>query len=334
VENLDKPTVQRLTEKKMERRSARVLFLTVGDEASPGTRLRALAYRPYLEERGYRVDSLFPLGSDPNQLRRRRLLRPLELLRDLASASRADVVVVYRKTFPGLTARLLRKISRTIVYEYDDAVYLPSPEEPQGEESIERYQRNFRSTVASANLVVAGNHHLAEKAAHEHTVVLPTGVDLSIFKPGVRATTADRCTLGWIGTAGNLPQWSRLIPVFERVVAENPAVRLKVVSDGEPPECPLPLEYERFTIEREAACLEDFDIGLMPLGPLTGGDERGSRRGWCQWRVCRNPRRVGEPAPPSRRRPGSAGHDGAIRKGGGRAAILPRRDRFEDGGVH
>ena len=151
------------------------------------------------------------------------------------------------------------------MYEYDDAVYLPSPEEPQGEGDVARYRRNFRATVASADLVVAGNDHLAEKAAHKRTEVLPTGVDLSIFKPVVRANAWDRCTLGWIGTAGNLPQWSLLIPVFKRLVAENSAVRFKVVSDGEPPDCSLPLDFERFTIEREAACLEDFSIGLMPL---------------------------------------------------------------------
>ncbi len=108
----------------MAGRTAKVLFLTVGDRASPGTRLRALAYRPYLESRGHRVETLFPLGSDPNRLRRRRVMRPLELVRDLAAASKADVVVVYRKTFPGVTARMLRRVASRVVFEYDDAVYL------------------------------------------------------------------------------------------------------------------------------------------------------------------------------------------------------------------
>jgi glycosyltransferase involved in cell wall biosynthesis len=38
-----------------------------------------------------------------------------------------------------------------------------------------------------------------------------------------------------------------------------------VVSNGDPPTCGLPIIYERFTVERESACLGDFDIGLMPL---------------------------------------------------------------------
>lgn len=249
----------------MKGRSARVLFLTVGDRHSPGTRLRTLAYRPYLESRGHRVDVLVPLGPDPNRLRRRRLLRPVEMVRDLAAASRADVVVVYRKTFPGVTARLLRRVASKVVFEFDDAVYLPSPDEPQDGSTRRRYRQNFRSTVAAADLVIAGNRHLAAEVEHRRTEILPTGVDLSVFNPKPGPTDAEGCVLGWIGTTGNLPQWTRLLPVLERIVRIDPGVRLKVVSNGEPPPCDLPLIHERFAIEREAACLGDFDIGLMPL---------------------------------------------------------------------
>jgi glycosyltransferase involved in cell wall biosynthesis len=249
----------------MDARATSVLLLTVGDHNSPGTRLRSLAYVPYLEDRGFEVRVLVPLGSDPNRVRRRRLLRPVELVRDLAAASRADVVVVYRKTFPGATAKMLRRAASKIVYEYDDAVYLPSPDEPQGVENLARYRRNFLSTVAAADLVVAGNHHLAREATARNIEVLPTGVDLSIFEPGLPRTEREPCVIGWIGTAGNLPQWTALMPVFERVAAENPAVRFKIVSNGEPPRSDLPVVFERFTIDREAACLADFDIGLMPL---------------------------------------------------------------------
>jgi len=249
----------------MDDHSARVLFLTVGDRDNPGTRLRSLAYIPYLEDRGFDVRVLYPLGSDPNRVRRRRLLRSLELVRDLAAASRVDAVMVYRKTFPGVSARMLRQVASNIVYEYDDAVYLPSPSEPQGEKNLARYRRNFEATVAVADLVVAGNGHLAERAPFRRTEVLPTGVDTRIFKPVETPRHRGRCVLGWIGTEDNLPQWTRLLPVFRRVLAENPTVELKVVSNREPPRGDIPVAFERFTIDREAACLEEFDIGLMPL---------------------------------------------------------------------
>ena len=249
----------------MSGRPTKVLFLAVGDRHSPGTRLRALAYVPFLERRGFRVEVRFPLGPDPNRVRRRRILRPLELVRDLAAAARSDLVVVYRKTFPGVSARLLRGIARRVIYEFDDAIYLPSPSEPQGQRAEARYRRNFEATVRVADLVIAGNRHLAAEVVNRPTEILPTGVDLSLFKPRPVRTQVSGCVFGWIGTAENLAQWQRLLPVFKRIIAVDPTVRFKVVSNHRPPECDLPVDFERFSLAREAACLDDFDVGLMPL---------------------------------------------------------------------
>jgi glycosyltransferase involved in cell wall biosynthesis len=249
----------------MARPPARVLVLTVGDRHSPGTRLRALAYVPFLEARGHRVDVCTPLASDPNRLRRRRLPRAIELVRDLAAASRADLVLVYRKTFPGPSAGWLRRVARKVVYEFDDAVYLPSPGEPQTERAATRYRRNFEATVAASDLVVAGNGELASAVTGRPVKIIPTGVDLDLFAPSVRAPRGTACVLGWIGTAGNFPQWQRQLSVFRQVLAAAPEVRLKVVSDREPPATGLPVEFERFSLTREADCLADVDIGLMPL---------------------------------------------------------------------
>lgn len=250
----------------MAARPARVLMLTVGDRHSPGTRLRSLAYVPFLEARGHVVEVHVPLGWHPNRVRRRRLLRPIELVRDLLAASRADLVVVYRKTFPGRSAPVLRRVARRIIFEFDDAIYLPSPGEPQEPAALERYRRNFDTTVRAADLVVAGNRELAAAVTTDRPLaILPTGVDLSLFKPAVRTPRPESCVVGWIGTSGNLPQWSRLLPAFRRVLAAAPEVRFKVVSDRRPPEVGLPIEFEGFSIDREASCLGDLDIGLMPL---------------------------------------------------------------------
>jgi len=246
-------------------RRAKVLFLNVGDLQSPGTRLRAMAYVPFLRERDYKVEVLFPLGSMPNRLQRRRVVRPLELVRDLAASSRADVVVVYRKTFPGFSARLLRRLASKVIYEFDDAVFLPSPTEPQAARAKARYRRNFRATVRVSDLVVAGNRQLATEVPDRPTVILPTGVDLAIFKPEQRKTGSNDCVFGWIGTAENLPEWRRLLPALERVAAADPNVRFKIVSNGDAPQCDLPVVFERFSLDREAECLQDFDVGLMPL---------------------------------------------------------------------
>jgi glycosyltransferase involved in cell wall biosynthesis len=245
--------------------SARILFLTVGDIHSPGTRLRVFAYAPFFRARGHVVEILPPVGASLTGRRGRRLLRPVDLLRDLVAVSRFDVVVVYRKTYPGGTAAVLRRAARKIVYEFDDAVYLPSPSEPHGPEVETRYRRNFTATINAADLIVAGNRHLAEASRDKPVTVVPTGVDLDVFQPRTGRPSNRGCVFGWIGTADNLPQWERLVPAFRRLVATVPGVSFKIVSNVEPRRFELPVVFERFDIARESQCLEDFDVGLMPL---------------------------------------------------------------------
>jgi glycosyltransferase involved in cell wall biosynthesis len=116
-----------------------------------------------------------------------------------------------------------------------------------------------------ADHVVAGNRFLAQEAHAKPCSVFPTAVDLRIFRISDRPTSAKECVLGWIGTAENLPQWERLIPAFRQVCAKYPGVRFKIVSNREPEPCGLPVEFERFSIDRESECLQEFDVGLMPL---------------------------------------------------------------------
>ncbi len=243
----------------------RVLFLTVGDRDSPGTRLRTLSYVPYILGRGHDVKVLFPMNAGPGERRKRRLVRSLEVLRDAAMARHYDLVVVYRKTYPGISSRVLRATARKIIFEYDDAIFNPSPSEPQGQKEQARYLKNFLGMIDVADHVVAGNRFLAEAAGDRPCSVLPTGVDLRIFRPSDRPRRPEGCVLGWIGTAENLPEWEHLIPAFRQVCAEHPGVRFKIVSNREPPSYGLPVDYEQFTIDREAECIHDFDIGLMPL---------------------------------------------------------------------
>jgi len=242
----------------------RVLFLTVGDATSPGTRLRSLAYLPYLRARGLDVEVRFPLATGrPAWLGR--WLRLIGLLRDVVITPRFDVVVIYRKTFPSLSAALLARRARRVVYEFDDAVYLPAPSQPQDERNRARHRRNFESTLAIADHVVAGNPYLAAVVGERPVSILPTAVDLEVFRPRETTSMREGCVFGWVGTAENLTQWLRLVPAFRRVLEAAPTSTFKVVSDRELPQVDLPVVFERFTVEREASALADFDVGLMPL---------------------------------------------------------------------
>ena len=242
----------------------RILYVTVGDASNPGSRYRVYAHLPFLRSLGYEVSVLSPLRRRPGRAGCR-LWRVLDLLRAAARAGSADLVVLYRVTLPRPFDRLLRRRARVLVFEYDDAIWLPAPAEPQDAATAARYEANFAATLAVADFVVAGNEMLAARAADVLAEVVPTAVDVARFTPATTAGSRPGFVVGWVGTAENQLEWRRLAPAFRAVVEARPEVRLKVVSDRPPADLGLPVEFERWSLAREAAALDDFDVGIMPL---------------------------------------------------------------------
>jgi glycosyltransferase involved in cell wall biosynthesis len=175
------------------------------------------------------------------------------------------VVVVYRKTYPVGACRLLARRSRRLVFEFDDAIWLPAPSEPQGLRFAAHFRRRFEEIVAVSGLVVAGNRNLADEISGTRAEVIPTAVDLARFRPATRSGERPGFVVAWVGTGENLGEWESLAPAFRRLIERRAEVRLKVISDREPKPLGLPLEFERWSLEREATCLENTDVGVMPL---------------------------------------------------------------------
>lgn len=244
----------------------RVLLLSVGGPRLPGVRHRAGCWVDALGSREHAVKTIFPFTAGPATHVLGRPLRALDLLRAVSQARVADVVIVYRTTFPLGSARLLRRAAHRLLFDFDDAIYLPSPSEVQRRASETRYRRNFATTVARMDLVTAGNDTLAREVRGPRVEIVPTPIDTNLFRPAERLVrTGLGCVVGWIGTAENLPEWERLVPAFRALAARLPAVRFKVICSRPPGETDLPLRFERWSQQREAEHLVDVDVGIMPL---------------------------------------------------------------------
>jgi hypothetical protein len=159
-----------------------VLFISKG-ENSASTRYRAFNYFPYLREAGWLPQHLTAAQG------------PLSRLNILRQARRADVVVIVRKTLSPLFLRLLRKASRRLVFDFDDAIFVRSNGEPS-----RRRQQGFRRTMAVCDAVWAGNRYLAGAAArlNSHVSLLPTSI-----RPERPAMSAAILTLRPNGEAGD-----------------------------------------------------------------------------------------------------------------------------------
>jgi len=241
----------------------RVRLLPVDDERGASTRYRVLALLPALRQAGWAAEVRYPLD-----LGSRGALRPLrrlgDLLRDTRSRQDVDLLFVHRKTYPATFAHRLGRVGVPVVYDFDDAVDLPPPGRDPGAEAERRYRENFAATVAASTLVICGNAELQHRAGHERSVVLPTAVDTSRFRPGAVERPVGT-TLGWVGHGDNLPYLEALAGPLRELTRRHAGLRLIVVADRPPRLEGIEVEFRRWTLATELSCFGGMRVGLMPL---------------------------------------------------------------------
>jgi len=264
----------------------RLLILSRYDRQGASSRQRMLQFVPGLRQQGWQV-TIQPLHG-PHYLAALYgggQRSPVDLAGDyarrfgaLAGAGRFDLVWAEKELVPWLPWPLERLLTprAPLVVDYDDAVF-------------HRYDQHQRALVRTllggkidsvmrrADLVVAGNDYLAERAASagaRRVAVLPTVIDEAQF-PAPTLARAGRSdlpfTIGWIGTPRTVDYLGMIGGELATLAGEGP---LKLVTIGASTELPgVPCESRPWSEAAEAAELAQCDVGIMPLpdGPWERG---------------------------------------------------------------
>ncbi|WP_075292055.1 glycosyltransferase family 4 protein [Pararhizobium arenae] len=262
-------------------RKLRVLFILPHPIEGPSSRFRVYQFLPYLQAHGIEAtvspllsSSLAPIVYDKGKTAQKILLTGYGLLRrlyDVLRSTRYDVVYVLREAFPfgpPLLERLMAAGASRMIFDYDDAIYVSSTAYTN---PLDRF-RDFSKTeklIRMADHIVAGSHHLARYAARHKPIVscisiLPTVVDTRDFRPpGQRH--GDDFTIGWIGTPRGTAYLRSIREAIITVSRKLPKARFVFVG-AEPFDCGgVPVEFRKWTLEREIADIQSFDVGIMPL---------------------------------------------------------------------
>jgi len=227
---------------------SRILFISKG-ENSASTRYRALQYFPLLRQAGYAASHATAAGS------------PMAYLQALRLAAAADIVVVLRKTFPRPLLWLLRRLSRRLVFDFDDAIFCNT----DGSSSSTRMRR-FAAMAAVCDRLCAGNRFLADTALRFNPTVtlIPTSVDADRYA-GSDAKPRDFIDLVWIGSSSTRKYLIEALPALRLAAARMPRLRLKIIADFDLPDAGLPTLAIPWSADTEARELLSAHIGIAPM---------------------------------------------------------------------
>ena len=233
-------------------RALRVLFLIQHPDL-PSSRVRVMDLLPELRSLG--IDATcepFPRGWPARHT--------LPVWRRCRAA---DVVVLQKKLPTRFASAWLRRASRRLVYDFDDAVYYRH--ESSGSLDHPTSRRRFVSLLRRVDLAIAGNRFLAEAAAplSRRVEVLPSAVETR-EAPQRRHGPASPLVIGWIGGRINLGQAALLAPVLRTLAAEFP-LEYRIISAERLELAGVPTTFVPWTLAGQAAEVARFDIGVMPL---------------------------------------------------------------------
>jgi glycosyltransferase involved in cell wall biosynthesis len=248
----------------------RVLFLAHYRGRSTGTRYRLAKWAEHLRALDHVARLDLPVGEptatrlEPWHLAERaefhvRLL--VSRLRSALAAGLFDVAVLHLNDLPfweygaPFLAREIRRRVPRLLLDLDDLPVVG------GESEV---RPRVRALAAAVDGLVLGNPEIARHLPGRPWHHVPTCVDPAEWPATDRSEGSGPPLLGWVGTAGNLRHLRAIAPALA-VLCRGDALRLRVIC-SEPPDLPdVPMEFVRWSAEREVEDLRPVDIGLAPL---------------------------------------------------------------------
>jgi glycosyltransferase involved in cell wall biosynthesis len=257
----------------------RIAAFTKYDRDAASTRQRVLQYLPALEAAGFEVSHHPLLGNDyvrslaggPPAAPGPIVASYLKRFMQLVAGPECDLIWVYAEAFPYLPAwfeRLLIRSGKPVIYDFDDAFFVPYDEHP--DYWVRRMLAGkLEPLIAGADAVCCGNDYLLDYARrlNPHSMLLPTVVDTDIYQPVAKRD--GQTVIGWIGSPSTWNEVRPILPVVAELCRQQ-RLRFRVVGAGAAAQADQfeGMELVEWSEAREVAEVQAFDIGIMPLRDL------------------------------------------------------------------
>lgn len=255
---------------------------------SPSQRYRFEQYLPFLEAQGFQFTFSYLLNEKDDVLFYSKgnvaakafiLLKTIFIrIKDCFRFKKFDCIFIQREaSFLGTSffEKQAARSGATVIFDFDDSIWLADTSPGNKKWEWIKDAAKFFKNVALANIVIAGNAYLAEKAraVNKNTIVIPTTIDTSIHvpKPGTRneepgTGSGEYITIGWSGSISTIKHFELLVPVLLQLKEKfGNTIKFKVIGDPNYKNKLLNIEAVAWTENTEVDDLNSLDIGIMPL---------------------------------------------------------------------
>jgi glycosyltransferase involved in cell wall biosynthesis len=247
-------------------------------DTSPGQRFRLEQWAPLLRERGieitycpFETEKLHEILYKPGRTAAKIGLILEAFGSRLATLRRVrdhDLVYVFREAAllgPPVFERLVAWSGVPMVFDFDDAVFVPYVSPSNGYLSYLKFPGKTRSICRLSAHVMAGNPYLADYArqVNQHVTIVPTTIDTDKYRVEPRRA-GDVPVIGWSGSYSTVQHLDTLRGALQRLARQIP-FRLRVIGTPKYELEGVDVEALPWRSESEVEDLRAIDVGIMPL---------------------------------------------------------------------
>lgn len=266
----------------------RVLFVVLGTKRVAASRYRVYQYLPFLEAHGLRCSVISIISNFTTRLsinspefgETKRLVYYILFSIEkffrfwviFFIAPYFDLIFLQRVTFPFGFGRLLRLRNRKIIFDIDDAIFLP---DTQRQNLISRFktfvkEKELIGILCIANCVIVENDYIKDYVSKycDKVYKIRGPIDTERYfvkEKGSCANKKEGVTIGWIGSPATTVYLHLLDSLFAKVLHKSENIRIVLIGAGDYSFPSEKVIKKRWSYETEVEELQNFDIGIMPM---------------------------------------------------------------------
>ncbi len=265
----------------------KILFVILGTKKVAASRYRVYQYLPYLERSGIEY-KVFSITSDfstrlaiksPELGPLKRFLYYIYVFFErffrfwvvFFSSCRYDIVFLQRATFPFGLAGLLQFANKEIIFDIDDAIFLPDSSSGDLMTKFKGLikERELVDVLRVSKCVIVENDYIRDYVSKycEKVYKIPGPIDTDRYfvKSDKRKSPGEDIVIGWIGSPATTSYLRLLDNVFKEILSMFSGVKVVLIGAGNYSFPDKRVMKTPWSYDTEVGELQKIDIGIMPM---------------------------------------------------------------------